>query len=842
MQFFIWYILISVIGLAVFPITRRIFSKGVAQGYFFSRIIALFLWGVVYWFLGALHVLPNSLSGALFVLLAIILVSFLLSKKSFKEEYVEPLKTHLSAVITAEVLFFLAFLFMAVLKSQYPNLDHTEKPMEMAFINAILRSDSFPPRDPWLSGYAISYYYFGYIIVSMLIRITGVAPAVGFTLALSLWYGLAAVVIYGIVYQLLHDWRKRKGTEKEAIKWSDRKGSVFALLAPVFALFSGNFEGLLETLYQRGLFWKTLPDGTQTSAFWNWLELSDLSSAPFSTADFTLTRSGWWWWQGSRVLQDYDIGRYSKEIIDEFPFFSFYLGDMHPHVLAIPFVLTAVAVCYMLFLRLQEIKPTEDLLADAKLFFNISENLWFTIFSLIYIGGISFLNTWDFPIYFGLFLLVVIIWRIQNLGWSSNRIWEFLFCGIICGLFSLVMYIPFFASFASQAGGLLPSLVYFTKGRHLWIFFGGLFIPVLIWLIRLVWNHSNLGHFVQGLVISLGVFLSGLGISIGLAYLAFSMTIMQSEESLFARFGQQILNSQGNGGSRDILIESLLRRFESPGGWITLVLFFALIFSLVVKRHPEDQKRGISFTTESSFVVLLITIALALIAFPELFYLQDYFGWRMNTIFKFYYQAWLLLSIAAAYAVIVVLAESKKALKVTASIIISIVMILILIYPGVGTFRRLVDDHNADASLDGMYHLRTYSPDEAEAIDWLRSAPDGVVLEAVGGSYNASFGKVSTHSGLPTVLGWPGHEGQWRGGYVEVGSREEDVREIYQLRNWEDTKVLLDLYQVRYIYVGSVEQSTYDVNFPKFDAHLPVVFQNNSVIIYEYMPEYELNY
>ena len=53
-------------------------------------------------------------------------------------------------------------------------------------------------------------------------------------------------------------------------------------------------------------------------------------------------------------------------------------------------------------------------------------------------------------------------------------------------------------------------------------------------------------------------------------------------------------------------------------------------------------------------------------------------------------------------------------------------------------------------------------------------------------------------------------------------NREEQVREIYQVRNWEDTKYLLDLYQVRYIYIGYIEQNSYEINFNKFDAHLPL--------------------
>jgi uncharacterized membrane protein len=106
-------------------------------------------------------------------------------------------------VLTAEVLFLAAFGFLALVRAGDPAILGTEKPMEMAFINAILRSPTFPPNDPWLSGYSISYYYFGYVMVAMLIRLAGVEPGVGFNLAIASWFALTALASYGVVYSLL---------------------------------------------------------------------------------------------------------------------------------------------------------------------------------------------------------------------------------------------------------------------------------------------------------------------------------------------------------------------------------------------------------------------------------------------------------------------------------------------------------------------------------------------------------------------------------------------------------------------------------------------------------------
>ncbi len=69
-------------------------------------------------------------------------------------------------VLATELLFLALFVFMALVRAANPDASGTEKPMELAFINSILRSPAFPPADPWLSGYAISYYYFGYVMVA----------------------------------------------------------------------------------------------------------------------------------------------------------------------------------------------------------------------------------------------------------------------------------------------------------------------------------------------------------------------------------------------------------------------------------------------------------------------------------------------------------------------------------------------------------------------------------------------------------------------------------------------------------------------------------------------------
>jgi uncharacterized membrane protein len=135
-------------------------------------------------------------------------------------------------------------------------------------------------------------------------------------------------------------------------------------------------------------------------------------------------------------------------------------------------------------------------------------------------------------------------------------------------------------------------------------------------------------------------------------------------------------------------------------------------------------------------------------------------------------------------------------------------------------------------TLDDFRRIERGNPDEAAAIVWLRSAPDGVVAEAVGGSYS-EYGRIAAYTGLPTVLGWPGHEVQWRGTAEPQGSRQDDIKVLYETGNWDQARPILQKYSVRYVVVGALERNTYAVEEDKFAAHLSAIFQQGEMHVYE---------
>ncbi len=183
-QIIFWYLLLVVLGWLTFPLTFRLFRKVADRGYAISRILGLILWGFAFWLLASLGVLQNQ-SGAILLVLALLVGISVWSGWGRWTEIWAWVKCHWRLILVMELVFLLAFGFMVVVRAANPAASGTEKPMELAFINAILHSETFPPHDPWLSGYAISYYHFGYIIAAMIAKVTATSGGVAFNLMLS---------------------------------------------------------------------------------------------------------------------------------------------------------------------------------------------------------------------------------------------------------------------------------------------------------------------------------------------------------------------------------------------------------------------------------------------------------------------------------------------------------------------------------------------------------------------------------------------------------------------------------------------------------------------------------
>jgi len=284
-----------------------------------------------------------------------------------------------------------------------------------------------------------------------------------------------------------------------------------------------------------------------------------------------------------------------------------------------------------------------------------------------------------------------------------------------------------------------------------------------------------------------------------------------------------LLNDQGL-DINTFVANSMSRRLSYIGSLITLLALLIPTLSLLFRSDHGDTNRP--------FILLLVALAALLILAIDFVYLRDQFGYRINSVFKFYYQAWILLSLAAAYGTVVLLKNLRGVVNGFFSIVFVIVLIVGLTYPVLG-FAKKTNDFKPPFgyTLDDFDRVRRENPDEAAAILWLRAAPDGVVAEAVGGSYTG-YGRISIYTGLPTVLGWPGHEAQWRDTALQA-SREQDIETLYTTPDWVTSQDIINRYQIRYIMVGNLERTQYRVNEEKFNRFLKPVFQQGSITVYE---------
>jgi YYY domain-containing protein len=581
----------------------------------------------------------------------------------------------------------------------------------------------------------------------------------------------------------------------------------------LFVLVLGNAEGLLELAHARHAFWSADASGAQTSGFWTWLDVEDLTNPPSAEPRWTprnYATGFWWWWRASRVINDQTFSGGDQELIDEFPAFSFTLGDLHPHVLSMPFIMLAAGLALNVYLGGAERK-------EPLPFLKLRIEPGFLVLVACVLGALAFLNIWDFPIYVGLFALAYGLRTAQQAGWSWQRGFELVRLAFLLLIGGVVLYLPFYIGFTSQAGGVLPNLLNPSRGIHLWIMFGTLLIPLFAYLLFLWRREGTWSRLLTNILFGL-VFVAGLWL--------FSLLISWLYATFFA--GGELGRALAGLGAPDLgslLAVSIIRRLAAAGGWLTLSILLGIAFGLLVKRAPNKEAGTAPFAART-FVVLLVFLGALLVTAPEFVYLRDQFGTRMNTVFKFYFQAWQLWAVAAAVASVILLQELRSLGRFLFAVLLSLVLATGLIYP----FFSFADvTRNPVGSLDGASYL---SPEVVQGIQWLQQAPLGNLVEAVGGSYDANYARYATHSGQPGLMGWPGHEGQWRGGNVDW-ARIDDIQVLYSAADWQTAQAILEKYDVKYLVVGEWERNSYSVSESLFVENLIVAFQNSSVTIYQ---------
>ena len=784
----LWFLTIELLGVAALPWTYFLFRFLPDRGITFAKPAALLAVSYLAWLLGLTHLLPNTQVTIWAIVLCVALASMWLAGRHW-EQLRDFLRRNWPVLLTAELIFIGMFVAWALVVSGSPAITHTEKPMDFMLLNAAHKAHYFPAEDPWLSGHSISYYYFGHIIMASIAKMSGVVTSVAYNLGLATLPALAGAACFGLLYNLV---RLAGG----GLRWALGVGSA----APVLILLAGNLLGALEFVRIRG--WAN-------PKFWDWLGVEGLGAA--GSAGGAFPSDFWWWFRSTRIIGTSGEEGILDYTITEFPAFSFLLGDLHAHVLAIPFLLLAIASALNAYC-------TTGKLELAWLWRHPVQAGAVALFG----GALAFINFWDFATFMALLAAIFILKACRDYPDSLLQATNSA-ASVFLPLFllAIVMFGPIYFTFSGQTSGILPLRDVATRPIHLFLVIGLFALPSLALLGKKMVRQGRFNPNDTALVVvALLVATIPLGIWMATAFL-FSIV------------------TDGAGAAFDDLGRRLT--LAGPGA---IVVGSATYLAAVFARRSKESA--------SSFVILLMALAFFLLMVTELFHIVDSFSgpWRrMNTVFKVYYQAWLLLGITAAFAIYSLWSSRLPPLKSSrwrhfsmfgarsvGGAILAVIFVATFYYTVGSTLDRsgVYGTPLEGRTLDGLAYLKPSEPGEYAAIAWLRDeAPPGGIVEAVGDDYSR-YGNISASTGLPTVLGWTGHELQWRGSSEPFAGRAEDVAAIYSGDDPTEAQRLLQNYGVRYVYLGSREQERYGVSsLSRYSDFLKTVFQHEDVTVYE---------
>ena len=794
----VFYLLFWLLGLCVFPIVRLALPGLKDKGYAFARIIGLLLFALIAFNLGSVNVSVTRtlLWGVILVLLIASLFVAWLTRKDLLIDF----RVLWKQILVEEAVFLIAFAFFLWIRYQNPDLWHPwrggEKPMDFSYLNAIIKSSTFPAYDPWYAGGYINYYYYGQVLVAMPIKLLGVVPAVAYNILISLWYAMLVVGAFSI------GWNFGKAVlEKQQEDKQNLFGLAFlaGISSAVFLAVVGNLgeldvlAGGLKALGSAG----ASMDGATLSQKLVWLFRG--IGTMFKGQQLPIA-SGTWYWNPSRTIPG--------EPITEFPFFTFLYADFHAHLIAMPVVMAAVGWCLSLIM----LNKHEGRL-DLKIKHAVAPIL---LIGAVVLGALQPTNTWDYLTFMALAMCVLIY-----VGWRylPETQWRFL------PEWSKRWITP-----------LISAVGLFILTRILYSNFNRFFFP----------GYNSVG-FWNGDKTPLKSYFMHWGL------ILFVISCWFIWETYQWMASTRISEIKPYTKNRNLLISLIviiivsflvLLLLKVTVALVALPLCLLALFLIVTTN--DDVKRLAYFMIGTG---LLLTIVV------ELVYLVGDIG-RMNVVFKLYHQAWMLLTLPMGLAAAILwrdLSQWRNRRQIAFQVIFTVLFFIALLFPVLATKDKITDrmDPTAPQSLDGMKYMETSQftvngivmdlGQDYRAIQWMQENVIGspVILEAQ--AYEYYWGnRYTIYTGLPGVVGWNYHQRQQRAVLRNnaVQERVDEVNAFFLSLDQEFIVDYLDKYNVEYIIVGQQEQAFYPaetlVKFETYDGTLwDQVYEEGETVIYK---------
>lgn len=858
-----WWLVLSLLGWLSWPLAFLIFRRLRDRGYFLARTLGWLLAGWLLWILASFDLAHNTVVNAW---LAVALLALLAAGALVRSwhEYRPFLRRMGPALVVGELLFAGAYLAFVRVRMANPDLWQPwfggEKFMEFAFLNGILRSPTFPPVDPHFAGGYINYYYFGIYLVAYLIKLTGIYAEVAFNLAVATLFALTVLNAFGVAYSAVRSegWRRRRrpadvleidlgeAFTRTPPSWSGdpatgaapwHRGLLGALLAPFFVAVLGNLEALAQVVRQV----MALSDTEFLSGLPGVTGLVRVVDGLWVLLTTEATLPGYDFWAPSRVI-DYTI--------NEFPYWSFTFADLHPHMIGIPFA--------VLFLGLV-LTTMRSYPVDWRAHWQ--EGMLLLLAFGLLLGTLASVNLWELPTYYslGVLAVAVMLWRGRGLrswrpaGGTGTIHGEASAPGRETGLsvpdgilglgfallYPLLAYLTFYPFFRDYANVGASGVGWVRSGDPLgrWLLIWGIFVFVLVtWLWVTGARPARPGDarptgLERWLSLALGKFerlprlIALQRIRVHRATPAFILGTWLLPLALILA------------GLLLLLTERTILALSLP--------FLALAFLLL-------WRRGRAADPGDLFVGILVFVGGAILAGTQVIYLKDFLQggdwYRMNTLFKFFIQVWVLWGVAAAVAVPRILAgasgveqgapatsvdHAPRPWRPVWTGALALLLVAGLAYPVWGTparsdqrFPGWRPDFGTLNGLDFMRQGVYYWPDSSnpielrydwEAIQWILANIRGnlvLVESATTEYYRAGGTRVASLTGLSSPVGM--HAGEQRYG-EDVGRRSAWLNEFWSTPEVERTLEQIRELDVSLIYVGQLERHQHPEGVAKLE-------------------------
>ena len=810
----VWYAFIALLGLLAVPLMRPAFRTLGDAGYPLARLAGMLLFAYGAWLVGSAGV-PVGRGTLLGVLGTLFLVSGAAAwgqRKALGAWF----RQRKGEILRVEFLFLAFFLLDLFIRWMNPDLWHPwkggEKPMDFAYFNAVLRSSTFPPYDPWFAGGYINYYYWGFVLVGMPVKLLGIRPEVAYNLILPTLFAGVALGAYGVARYLYFFGRQAGG----AARRSPSRGLAVGLAGAVGMVLLGNL-GTVQMIF-RGLARLASPTGDlQGVGFVRRLAWAALGMVQvlFRHAHLPYGIGDWYWFPSRAIPAPGDV-----EPITEFPFFTFLYADLHAHMIALGLTLLALAWALAVFVagrrrREEAAPPTPAAPLSASRPLGVRP-LAALFWGALATGMLRATNTWDWPTYTALGMLAV--------GWAA---W--------------------------QQGRDLDALARLGRAvaAALTLFVAGLLVaaPYTHWYAQ----GYNKVHLWQGTRTPTSAYLVhwGLFLFVLVPWLLFEtiawLRAVPLVEGLrwWRRWRQVVLGA----AAAVLLLAVGLTLWGVHIAWLVLPLA-AWAGALLLRPDLPPGRRAALFLLGTG-----LTLTLAV----EVVVLEGDIG-RMNTVFKFYFQVWTLFAVSAA-AAWGWLSEARTLWRprLWQGWVVGLALLVwgAALFPVLGGTAKMRDRMAPAAphTLDGMAYMdyaHYLDPNgemdlsqDAAAIRWLRAHVDGSPVIVEGNTVEYRWGnRYAIYTGLPAVVGWNWHQRQQRGVVTSpewVTDRIADVAQFYTTTDPQAAQDFLRRYEVRYIVVGQLERLYYPgPGLDKFAAYngrlWHEVFRVGETVVYEVGP------